>query len=87
MQADIVRDGGKINRSSIEAMCAWSTILGVTQVEILVAVAAVGPSYQDVQAYLARDFCFSTCVGEIVPAAGPGTIPAMTSPTLEPLAA
>ncbi|NIJ36276.1 hydroxypyruvate isomerase [Sphingopyxis panaciterrae] len=64
MQAQIVPDGGRINRSSVDAMRAWSAILGVTQVEILVAVAAVGPRYQDVQSYLAEDFCFSSREGE-----------------------
>lgn len=60
MKAQILPDGGQINRSSIEAMRAWSDILGAHQVEILVAVAAVGPSHRDVRAYLQEKFCFSS---------------------------
>lgn len=87
MQADIVPDGGQINRSSIESMRAWSAILGVTQVEVLVAVAAVGPRYENVQAYIAEEFCFSRRIGEVVPRAGPGTIPAVACIATESLAA
>ena len=60
MKAQILPDGGLINRSSIEAMRAWSQILDSHQVEILVAVAAVGPSHWDVRAYLQERFCFSS---------------------------
>jgi hydroxypyruvate isomerase len=60
MKAQALPDSGRINRSSIEDMRAWSDILGALQVEILVAVAAVGPWHQDVRAYLRETFCFST---------------------------
>ena len=60
MKTQIFPDGGQINRSSITAMRLWSEILGKHQVEILVAVAAVGPSYHDVRAYLQQQFCFSS---------------------------
>lgn len=51
---------GWINRSDLEAMRAWSEILGALQVEILVAVAAVGPWHEDVLSYLQESFCFSS---------------------------
>lgn len=60
MPAETLPDGGQINRSSLEAMLAWSSILGAHQVEILVAVAAVGPSHHDVRLYLQQRFCFSS---------------------------
>lgn len=60
MKAQILPNGGFINRSSIEDMQAWSIILGALQVEILVAVAAVGPWHQDVRSYLLEKFCFSS---------------------------
>lgn len=60
MTVHILPSGGRINRSSLEDMRAWSVILGALQVEILVAVAAVGPWHQDVRTYLAEKFCFST---------------------------
>ncbi len=62
MKAQNLPDGGLIIRSSVEAMRAWSKILGVHQVEILVAVASVGPSHWDVRAYLQEKFCFSSRV-------------------------
>lgn len=67
MKAQIFPDGGLINRSSIEAMRAWSKILDAHQVEILVAVAAVGPSHWDVRAYLQERFCFSSREATIEP--------------------
>lgn len=60
MQRQTLPDGGQINRSSITAMRLWAKILDVRQVEILVAVAAVGPSYWDVRSYLQEEFCFSS---------------------------
>ena len=60
MKAQTLPNGGRINRSRIEDMRAWSDILGALQVEILVAVAAVGPRHQDVRSYLGEKFCFST---------------------------
>lgn len=60
MHGQILPDNGVINRSSIEAMRAWSAILGFYQVEILVAVAAVGPWHEDVRIYLQEKFCFSS---------------------------
>ncbi len=46
-------EGGMINRSSMEAMRGWARILGVSQSEILIAVAAVGNRAEAVRAYLA----------------------------------
>lgn len=74
MHGPILPDNGLINRSSIEAMRAWSAILGFYQVEILVAVAAVGPWHEDVREYLQEKFCFSSrvpksAVADIVPEA------------------
>ncbi|MDO9369736.1 MAG: hypothetical protein Q7T68_14295 [Sphingopyxis sp.] len=60
MTAQILPNGGFINRSSLESMLAWSDILGALQVEILVAVAAVGPWHKDVRSYLQEKFCFSS---------------------------
>ncbi|WP_428628329.1 hypothetical protein [Sphingopyxis sp.] len=60
MKTQTLPNSGRINRSSIEDMRAWSDILGALQVEILVAVAAVGPWYQDVRTYLREKFCFSS---------------------------
>ena len=60
MKAQILPNGGFINRSSLEDMRAWSDILGALQVEILVAVATVGPWHQDVRSYLREKFCFSS---------------------------
>lgn len=60
MMVYILPNGGRINRSSLEDMRAWSEVLGALQVEILVAVAAVGPWHQDVRTYLAEKFCFSS---------------------------
>jgi len=60
MKAQILPNGGFINRSSLEDMRAWSDILGALQVEILVAVAAVGPRHQAVRSYLQEKFCFSS---------------------------
>ena len=60
MHGQILPDNGLINRSSIDAMRAWSAILGFYQVEILVAVAAVGAWHEDVRAYLQAKFCFSS---------------------------
>lgn len=65
MKQQTLPDGGQINRSDIEAMRAWSEILGVQQVEILVAVAAVGPWYRDVRRYLQVKFCFSSREAEL----------------------
>jgi len=45
-------DNGVIDRSEPNAMRAWSKLLGVTQVQILVAVAVVGPATECVRAYL-----------------------------------
>lgn len=45
-------DNGVIDRSQPNAMRAWSRLLGVTQVQILVAVAVVGPVTDKVRAYL-----------------------------------
>ena len=45
-------DNGVIDRSEQNAMRAWSRLLGVTQVQILVAVAVVGPVTDNVRAYL-----------------------------------
>lgn len=59
MKAQTFPNSGRINRSSIEDMRAWSDILGALQVEILVAVAVVGPWHRDVRAYLRETFCFS----------------------------
>lgn len=60
MKTQMLPNSGRINRSSIEDMRAWSDILGALQVEILVAVAAVGPWHQDVRTYLREKFCFSS---------------------------
>lgn len=60
MMAQILPNGGFINRSSLDHMRAWSTILGALQVEILVAVAAIGPWHRDVSFYLQEKFCFSS---------------------------
>lgn len=46
-------EGGVVNRSSIEAMRGWARIFGVSQSEILIAVAAVGNRAEAVRAYLA----------------------------------
>lgn len=74
MHGQILPDNGVINRSSIEAMRAWSAILGFFQVEILVAVAAVGPWHEDVRTYLQEKFCFSSrepeaAIDDVVPEA------------------
>lgn len=45
-------DGGIINRSDIAAMRMWSRILGAYQTQILIAVAVVGPSFDQVRDYL-----------------------------------
>ena len=45
-------DNDVIDRSEPNAMRAWSKLLGVTQVQILVAVAVVGPATECVRAYL-----------------------------------
>lgn len=60
MKAQILPNGGFINRSSLADMRVWSDILGALQVEILVAVAAVGPCHHDVRSYLQQKFCFSS---------------------------
>lgn len=59
IKAHLLPNSGRINRSSVEDMRIWSDILDALQVEILVAVAAVGPWNQDVRAYLREEFCFS----------------------------
>lgn len=43
-----------IDRSDPAAMRCWSDRLGADQVELLVAIAAVGPEHRAVQAYLER---------------------------------
>ncbi len=45
---------GRIDRSAPDAMLAWARILGVSQSEILIAVAAVGDRADEVRSYLAR---------------------------------
>ncbi len=47
-------ESGRIDRSAPGAMLAWSRILGVSQSEILIAVAAVGDKADAVRTYLAR---------------------------------
>lgn len=47
-------ENGRIDRSEPEAMRAWARILGVSQSEILIAVAAVGDHADTVRTYLAR---------------------------------
>jgi len=44
----------RIDRSAPHAMLAWARILGVSQSEILIAVAAVGDRADAVRTYLAR---------------------------------
>lgn len=44
---------GRIDRSAPDAMLAWARILGVSQSEILIAVAAVGDRADAVRTYLA----------------------------------
>jgi hypothetical protein len=81
MQLQTLPDGGQINRSSITAMRLWAEILGVRQVEILVAVAAVGPSYWDVCSYLQEEFCFSSRNPKIdTPIASPEAVSLATCP-------
>ena len=41
-----------INRSDREAIRGWTKMLGVSESEILIAVAVVGPAAEDVRAYL-----------------------------------
>lgn len=54
-------DEGVINRSDPQAMLVWAQILGVHSVQILVAVAVVGPKHDDVRTYLReRKTCFRT---------------------------
>jgi hypothetical protein len=47
-------ENGIIDRSAPDAMRAWSRILGVTQAQILIAVAVVGVVAEDVRSYLAE---------------------------------
>jgi hypothetical protein len=44
----------RIDRSAPDAMLAWARILGVSQSEILIAVAAVGDRADAVRTYLPR---------------------------------
>lgn len=45
---------GRIDRSEPDALRGWARVLGVSQSEILIAVAAVGDHADAVRTYLAR---------------------------------
>ncbi|NYF32585.1 DUF3606 domain-containing protein [Sphingopyxis sp. JAI108] len=49
-------ESGRIDRSEPDAMRAWACILGISQSEILIAVAAVGEHADAVRTYLARSW-------------------------------